>query len=242
MYISIQKACTHTHIHMHRSVHVYTHRNMQAYSQKHAYIYTPRSIYTCTHTHRSMDTDHAPQEVCTYTHMHEFTEAGARACAQTQIQAVMHIHNQHLHTQGPLYLHRPPPLDSKYTLTQPHTCIVWVFLIVTWSLCLSFTELGCPRSLEWILECQVTELWSQAPVPLSTPYVTHFHCVSEHHCHIQWDCTMSQSSAGYSVPGLLLWKSKTQHIQSRAPDLTPNLPQLQFSPISTLSKSFFPTA
>lgn len=121
---TIQEACTHTHIHMHRSMHVYTHRNMQAYSQKHAYIYTPRSIYTCTHTHRSMDTDHAPQEVCTYTHMHEFTEAGARACAQTQIQAVMHIHNQHLHTQGPLYLHRPPPLDSKYTLTQSHTCIV----------------------------------------------------------------------------------------------------------------------
>lgn len=122
----------------------------------------------CTHTQRSMHT-HTNTEECALTyrpyrsvHTYTFTKA--------------HIHK---HSCKPaintsicrdtFYSHwLPPTLSSKHTLSSvPQRHTVWLF-IVTWRLlyrsiihrsaCLHY------RNLEWILGCQVTGIWSQAPV------------------------------------------------------------------------------
>lgn len=154
----------------------------------HTHLHTPGCVQTlactvtCPHTQRS---------VCIQTYMH----AHRSRCVHTHLQKHTHTqaitHNHHFHTQGDTICTDPLSCLQIHSLLSPtHTqldsyCHTETYpLTVTWRLlrqhfCLAFPESGCRRSLEWILEYQVTGL--QSPLCHGAPGATHSHYVPEPH-------------------------------------------------------------
>lgn len=123
------------------------------------------------------------REACAYRRTRMLIEAGA--CTHTYQSTHTHKQSHTIITS----IHREtlfaqiPSLASKYTLYSVPQIHSWTLTVTRRLLrqyfCLAFPESGCCRSLEWILEYQVTGL--QSSLCHGAPGATHSHYVPEPH-------------------------------------------------------------